>query len=122
MPVIGNMKQPGRHPFDTRERRIEFWTDSVRAIRSEALDKPEAAPVPFAVDAYRIVPFRRSNLRQELRLQHLADEAVARSDRHLLLMLWHDRRFRRLLSLHVLPAMVCRTRVEPCRATRLRTP
>jgi hypothetical protein len=73
------------HAVDTGERRIELLAAMVLPSRPVALHEAISLSGPSAPNVNDIVPFGRSDLRQEARFQDLANERFAGCDNRALL-------------------------------------
>src|SRR6202790_3453353 len=97
------------HAIDTGEGRIELFAAIVLHARPVALHETISPRRPGTMDVDHVIPFGRSDLRQEARLQDVANEALAsRDDRPLLHLVRRRRpgrsscRYPLLLSRHIL--------------------
>ena len=81
------------HAVDSSKRRIELLATIVLHARSVTLHEAKSSACPCAADVDNVVPLGWFDLRQEARLQHVADEGLAgRNDRMLLQVIDHGRR------------------------------
>ena len=68
------------HAIDSGERRIELLAMNMLHARPVALHEAVASRCPCAVNVDHIIPFGRFDLRQEARLQDIAEEGLAGRD------------------------------------------